>query len=261
MEYVLIPGDVYIRSARKTRHAEEPWKSPSSRLKRSVTAMVTFSRHLLGKRLRRVTKSSPDGRLTLERPGFQLLATCKQAYNDGHYMFYAMNIFHLPPGPVNSINGWFANLRPEHQRLIKTICIDIDLVELTYGGLEAVEIFARDSRGRRPNNYDGNAWSYEALYRLNLRVWAKVLGLYCCITPQNPGRFEGLERVIFQSPIDCYVLNMQLGVDEDEWVSLIEPIAAMSQSFKAIIQVHVNERGWKKTRKRLEGLRRTESRA
>ena len=257
MEYVLHPGDVYIRPTNGSRHNEQALKSPSSRFRRFVNSMTTFSRHLSGK-ARRVTTHSTDLRLkrgfTTQQPGFQLLATCKQAYNEGHRMFYAMNTFHLPPGPVNNIDGWYPNLQPKHQKMIRTICIDLNLADLTCGGMDAVERSAGSRRGGRPDNNDGHLWSYEAIYQLELRVWTKVLSLYCCTTAQNLRGFVELERVIVQSSVGCCVLKSPFGSDENEWVSLKELIKEMSRHFETIIQFHVYGRGWRKTRKWLEDL-------
>lgn len=257
MEYVLIPGDVYIRPTNGARHVEQAPKPPSSRLRRFVNSMATLSRHLSGRARRVITHSMdlrPKRDFTAQQPGFQLLATCKQAYNEGHHMFYANNTFHLPPGPVNNIDGWYPNLQPKHQKIIRTICIDLSLADLTCGGMDAVECSAWSRRGGRPDNNDGQVWSFEAMYQLELRVWTKVLSLYCCTTPQNLPGFVGLERVIVQSSVGCCVLSSPFGSDESEWVSLKELINEMSRHFETIIQFHVYGRGWRKTRKWLEEL-------
>ncbi len=256
MEYVLIPGDVYIRPTQK------PKKSPFSRLKRGVNAIVSLSRHLSGQFQRLVTDDVRlNGQFTIQQPGFQLLATCKQVYNDGHYMFYAMNTFHWPSGPVSNSDGWYANLQPEHRKMIKTICIDLDPVDLMCVGMGAVEYSAGRRPGGRPNDYDGNAWSYEAMYQLALRLWSQIVGLYCCATPQNLRGFVGLEKVVVQSSIGRCVLSSRLGSDENEWESLTELVTAVCRRFEGIIQLQVYVRGWKKTKKWLEGLRRTRFRA
>ena len=236
MEYVLIPGDVYIRPTNGARHVEQAPKPkpPSSRLRRFVNSMATLSRQLSGRARRVITHSMdlrPKRDFTAQQPGFQLLATCKQAYNEGHHMFYANNTFHLPPGPVNNIDGWYPNLQPKHQKIIRTICIDLSLADLTCGGMDAVECSAWSRRGGRPDNNDGQVWSFEAMYQLELRVWTKVLSLYCCTTPQNLPGFVGLERVIVQSSVGCCVLSSPFGSDESEWVSLKELINEMSRHY------------------------------
>ena len=256
MEYVLIAGDIYIRPAKRNRHAQQFWKSLPSRPKRFVDAMAILFRHLSGQSQRLVTITTDahlKGQSTIQQPGIQLLAACKQAYNDGHYMFFAMNTFHWPPGPVNT-EGWYVNLQPEHQKMIKTICIDFHLADLTYGDMNAVEVSARRGGGGRPSNYDANAWSSEAMFELAVRMWNIILCLFCRSTPQNLRRFVGLERVIFQSSIGRCVLNSQLGTDENELVSLELFVAAVSHHFGTILQLHVTKRGWKNTKKWLERL-------
>ncbi len=244
MEYVLIPGDVYIRPAKRTSHTQQPKKSPFSRLKRGVNAIVSLSRHLSGQFQRLVTDDVRlKGQFTI------------------HYMFYAMNTFHWPPGPVSNSDDWYANLQPEHRKMIKTICIDLDLVDLMCVGMDAVEYSAGRRPGGRPNDYDGNAWSYEAMHQLALRLWTQIVGLYCCATPQNLRGFVGLEKVIVQSSIGRCVLSSRLGSDENEWESLTELVTAVCRRFETIIQLQVYIRGWKKTNKWLEGLRRTRFRA
>lgn len=261
MEYVLIPGDVYVRPANRNRHAQHTCKSPSSRPKRLVNALATVFRHLSGRPKRLVMDTSVKRQSALQQPGFQLLATCKQAYNDGRYMFYSMNTFHWPPGPVNCTDGWYANLQPEHRKMIRTICIDLDFVDLMYGGTHAIEASARRHHGGQPGDYDGNAWSIEAMFQLELRMWAQILSLYCRAIPYNLRGFNGLERVIVQSSIGRCVMNSPLGTNANEWESLKELVTAVSTHFEIIVQYHVNGRGWRKTKKWLDGLSRTRFRA
>ena len=143
--------------------------------------------------------------------------------------------------------------------MIKTICIDLNLVSLTYGDMEAVEASARRGRGGRPGNHDGNVWSYEAVYQLERRVRSKILSLYCCDVPGNLRGFVGLERVIFQSSIGRCVLDPQLQNDETESEFLVDFVTAVSYHLRSIIRFHVNRRGWRKTKTWLEGLSTTGS--
>ena len=257
MEHILVPGDVYVRPGKRTLYAQRTQQSPFSRFKRFLGAMTHLSLHSSGQPhpfIISTTDVSLEGQFTLQQRGFQLLATCKQAYNEGRYMFYTMNTFHWPPGPVNITDGWNVNLQPEHQKMIKNVCIDLNLVSLTYGDMEAVEASARRGHGGQPGNHDGNFWSYEAVYQLERRVWSKILSLYCCDVPGNLRGFVGLERMIFQSSIGRCVLNSQLKNDETEWESLVDFITAVSNHLRSIIRFHVNGRGWRKTKTWLEGL-------
>ena len=185
MEYVLVPGDVYIRPANRKSHAQQPSKPPFAISKRFVNTLAAIVRHLLGRPKRLVTDTSLKEQDILQRNGFQLLATCKQAYNEGHYMFYAMNTFHWPPSAIESTNCWYANLQPEHRKMIRTFHVQLDYVDLMYGAMNAVEVLAKHGRGSQPDDYDGNAWGYDAMFKFETRMWVLVTGLYFRDTPQN----------------------------------------------------------------------------
>ena len=46
----------------------------------------------------KVDTHEPDSAANvISQPGIQLIATCKQAYKEGHVLFYSSNTFHLPP--------------------------------------------------------------------------------------------------------------------------------------------------------------------
>ena len=70
------------------------------------------------------------------RLGVQLIATCKQAYIEGHGLFYSNNTFHLPP---QTPFLWPERLQAKHRALIKRISITIGLRELTPSMLNRVE--------------------------------------------------------------------------------------------------------------------------
>ena len=61
------------------------------------------------------------------RSGVQLIATCRQAYNEGHALFYSSNTFHLP---ATETFEWSDRLQPKHKYLIKRISITIGPNEL-----------------------------------------------------------------------------------------------------------------------------------
>lgn len=80
---------------------------------------------------------SPDTTAKIvSRPGIQLIATCKQAYNEGHKMFYSCNTFHLEP----TLPFWWPDrLQAKHKAMIKRISFTIGLVELTPAMLHQIE--------------------------------------------------------------------------------------------------------------------------
>lgn len=72
-------------------------------------------------------------------PGCQLLATCRQAYNEGYVSFYNRNVFHLAPGPFLASMEYFWRLRRKHQSLIEKISIEMSVIDLTPSVLETIE--------------------------------------------------------------------------------------------------------------------------
>lgn len=62
------------------------------------------------------------------QPGIQLIATCKQAYHEGHELFYSSNTFHL--SPIMTLE-WSDRLQAKHKAMIKRISITFGLDELT----------------------------------------------------------------------------------------------------------------------------------
>ena len=61
------------------------------------------------------------------RSGVQLIATCRQAYDEGHALFYSSNTFHLP---ANMTFEWSDRIQPKHKGLIKRIGITVGPNEL-----------------------------------------------------------------------------------------------------------------------------------
>ncbi|KAG7002439.1 hypothetical protein G7Y79_00027g061310 [Physcia stellaris] len=73
-------------------------------------------------------------------PACQLLATCRQAYNEGYVSFYNRNVFHLAPGPFLASAEYFLRLRWKHQHLIGKISIEMSVIDLTPSVLKTIEI-------------------------------------------------------------------------------------------------------------------------
>ena len=57
----------------------------------------------------------------------QFLATCRQAYEEGHAIFYGLNTFYMVPGSLKHTLRYFEILRPEHRALIQTLGIEFTL--------------------------------------------------------------------------------------------------------------------------------------
>ena len=131
MDYVLVPGEILLTGPKPINRHHRP-----SAL-RAVHRMVeTVSR--------RHHRDSTSVRVR-QPPGFQLLATCKQACAEGLTVFYSRNIFYLPAGPVENTHRTLAALAPLHQSLIKKVGIEMSGRDLTPSVIE--EIYTEMRRG------------------------------------------------------------------------------------------------------------------
>lgn len=99
MEYILVPGDVFIPKMHVTDRD------------------VCYEDHEV------YYESSFKS-----APGFQFLAASRQTYAEGHKMFYKENNFHLPFGPMshNILGGY----RPKHQDMIQRMTVHTGLFDL-----------------------------------------------------------------------------------------------------------------------------------
>lgn len=62
--------------------------------------------------------------------GVQILATCQQAYEDGHQVYYSKNIFHLPRGPVVFSENIFRLYKTKHLAMICHMAVTLTLDDL-----------------------------------------------------------------------------------------------------------------------------------
>ena len=72
-------------------------------------------------------------------PGCQILATCKQLYQEGHISFYSRNMFYLAPGPLSASWDYFGKLNRRHQDLVCRVSIEMSLMDLTPPVLEEIQ--------------------------------------------------------------------------------------------------------------------------
>ena len=68
--------------------------------------------------------------------GVQLLATCHQAYQEGHELYYSSNIFHLPSGPHRWSEKLSKQLQPNNLAMIQYVAIDCSVYDLHYFGVQ-----------------------------------------------------------------------------------------------------------------------------
>ena len=74
------------------------------------------------------TKRVPVSAANIQsRSGVQLIATCRQAYDEGHALFYSSNTFHLP---ATMTFEWSDRLQTKHKCFIKRIGITVGPNEL-----------------------------------------------------------------------------------------------------------------------------------
>ncbi|KAL9132989.1 MAG: hypothetical protein Q9175_005832 [Cornicularia normoerica] len=116
----------------------------------------------------------------LQPPGFQFLATCRQACTEGHVVFYSLNVFYLPPGPLEYTLRGLKTLRPQHLAMITKIGLTMDLLDLTPAGFKEVqhEMQVRYGHGSpvpdRPSLAQGIQWSRMIDWRLK-SIWKAKL--------------------------------------------------------------------------------------
>lgn len=63
--------------------------------------------------------------------GVGFLATCHQAYNEGHRMFYELNTLQIPHGPLKHSLQCFQGLTHEHRAMIRKVAILLDWSDFT----------------------------------------------------------------------------------------------------------------------------------
>ncbi|CAF9938017.1 MAG: hypothetical protein HETSPECPRED_000742 [Heterodermia speciosa] len=80
-------------------------------------------------------------------PGCQILATCRQLYQEGHISFYSRNMFHLAPGPLSASLDYFGRLDRRDQDLIDKVSIEISIMDLVPSVLEGIEATFYEKRG------------------------------------------------------------------------------------------------------------------
>ena len=87
-------------------------------------------------------------RSPVSRPRFQVLATCRQLYQEGHVLFYSQNVFHLAPGPISASWDYIRRLDSRHQDLITKVSVDISVMDLTPPVLEGIQAAFYEDHGQ-----------------------------------------------------------------------------------------------------------------
>ena len=115
--------------------------------------------------------NDPTRNLTLE--GYQFLASCRQAYDEGSSIFFADNRFHLPPGEVRETRAWFDSLREADRAKVRAVALDFTVLdiepmvtEIIYGVALLMHLFMRYSVS--------DIWVFGMIYYLEV-VWREKL--------------------------------------------------------------------------------------
>ena len=94
MRYILLPGDIYLKS-----------------------------HPILG---------AAGSNYHRKKYGCQFLATCSQAYREGHELYYSFNTFHLPPGPDSWIVQVFQSVQLKHRGMIQYLALNCSIYDLYF---------------------------------------------------------------------------------------------------------------------------------
>lgn len=180
MEYALIPGDVYPSP-------KEP-KPTSTHSSRKLLRAV-FKRPPPTFKTKTGGADHPVAATTPKQPGFHLLTTCKEAYQDGHYMFYTLNTFHLPAGSARDADTWLTHLPPHHRSLIKSAALTFSLADLTPAVLVEMDTKWLWDLPASTRRYERRV-VFEVAYILCWRFWQDKLRWL--------RRWEALETVVLE---------------------------------------------------------------
>ena len=230
MEYALVPGDAYPCS----KESKSPSTNPSRKLLRAVFKRPPTSF--------KIKVGGTDQQVATKQPGFHLLTTCKKAYQDGHYMFYSMNTFHLPAGSARDAETWLSHLKPDHRSMIKSACINFTIADLTSEVL--VEM---DKKW---------LWDLPAMTRQNeQRMVFEVTYILCWRFWQDKIRFlqkwDALEKVYLKmadGETSAWDGDAFRALDAKEEKSFLD---VAREKVKSELEGMVGEMGWKATKKLL----------
>ncbi len=213
------------------------WKALSTFLCWLVMSLATYLMIV-----RREPKPRPI--LRAKWPGFQSLATCRQAYLEGHIIFYSDNAFHITPGPVNTLLAWRKGLQPQHRATIKSVCLNLTIADLTPLALREVDRM-RQVWGEERNFEEEDRSEYEHMavvigYYLRNQVWLPKLQLL--------RQWQMLDLVLLKST------KITIPSDGADFRQLNERHFANFCTNAAIelgdkLVVMVREVGWERTRK------------
>ena len=229
MRHALVPGQIHIRPRAVTELNAERLVMHRSVLPKPLYLVKIILLEKLSS-LREWMQPSPSSstiqvKPTVAESGYQLLATCSQAYGEGHHWFYSLNTFYVPRGPLAYTTEYFSNLQPNHIALINSIGIRFGLQDLTSECLEAVDCRGK-ALGLDPHSRDGSItlqWTnlalraVEDIWKAKLRWIRDWTTLERVVLESRTGTLElrgEWMQVKLQGPLDTYVEHFGDGYEE-----------------------------------------------
>ena len=203
MEYVLVPGDVRPSSSASANPAQRLARQPAQRQISSFPSLIAgllfaclspfvlvkvFQHPIQGWNptfeafagaLLRITfdfkdkKAEKENHVRMRQPVYQLLATCQQAYQEGHRLFYEDNVFHLPRGLVSNTQNWLHKIQLEHKDMIRAVCVTTSLADLTPLAMSHIEKAVIPRHLTRTN--EEQCFVFRTVFYLELELWMKKL--------------------------------------------------------------------------------------
>lgn len=110
------------------------------------------------------------------KPSWQLLATCKQVYDEGSSLLYGLNVFHLATGDLSNSRVPLRRVREPSCMLLRKVCLDISLADLDQDVKDYTNMDYEIRRFGRPsiNTLGRHTLARHALYVLR-NLWASKL--------------------------------------------------------------------------------------
>lgn len=112
MSYVLVPGEVLVREP--SNQPRIPEVEGKENTQNQIRAYPTY--------------------------GFQILATCRQAYREGVDRYYSENIFYLAPGHCEHSLRFLEVIQPCHRALLRHLAIRLSLLDIDQAMIDRISI-------------------------------------------------------------------------------------------------------------------------
>ena len=246
MSYILIPGDVCIRLPHRP-----DVKEPKSTLKKMSRKFLTSTHRLMrkitsGKHQHSSNAGTPVITTTV-RSALEFLATCRKIRDEGSPVFYGMNTFHLPHGPVLNTVHWLLSINPEHGKHIRTVLVSFDERDITSTALEMFEQWRQ--RNAAPQFYQTYTihlplFTEPELARfLRTKLWKEKW-----ILLRRWSTLEAIHLDCGEVPHDRDTSLFGDGIRVVESMRILEVIADMAEFTAVRVGSRMRAHGWRATR-------------